>query len=152
MSVNQILFPTALAAVRRDSSLRIYETGVDGGVREAQYEGKWTGGTSNNVIGTGKIGTPLAATSIGLSNIRVYYVGNDNKTKEACWDGSGWYTGGFSYEVAPYSTISAVFLGGKIVLRVYGQLPNNTIQEWCCMFSLPNSSPLPIAATRLDSL
>lgn len=129
--VLQLGFPAALAAVRKDSSLRVYQAAVDGGVREAQYEGHWTGGTAQNVIATGKIGTPIAATSIGLQNIRVYYVDNHNKAKEACWDGNGWYTGGFSFEVAPYSNVSAVFLGGKLVLRVYGQLHDNTIQEWC---------------------
>lgn len=132
MAASQILYPTSLAAVRRDSSLRVYETGLDGSVREAQYEGKWTGGTSNNIIGHGKIGTPVAATNLAFNKIRVYYMGTDNKLKEACWDGSGWYTGGFSYEVAAYSTVSAIFLGGKVIIRVYGQLPNNTIQEWCC--------------------
>lgn len=130
-SINQIAFPSSVAAVRKDAHLRVYETGVNGAIREAQYEGGWTGGQDNNIIATGKIGTPVAATSIGLSNIRVYYVDNSNTAKEACWDGNGWYTGAFKFPVADYSSISAVFLGGRLVLRVYGQLSDNTIKEWC---------------------
>lgn len=37
--------------------------------------------------------------------------------------------------MAPYSGISGVYLDNHSVLRVYGQLANNTIQEWCCMYS-----------------
>jgi len=134
-AINEIAIRTAVAAVNKDSSIRVYETAVDGGIRETQYEGSWTGGTSSNVIGTGKIGSPVAACSLGFQRIRVYYIGPDNKAKEACYDaGTGWYNGGFSgagYTVAPYSSISAVFLGGQSIIRVYGQLANNTIQEWC---------------------
>ncbi|GJN74592.1 hypothetical protein PCL_05101 [Purpureocillium lilacinum] len=133
--VNEIFFGAAVAAVRRGSSLRVYETDVSGGIREAQYEGKWTGGSSSNIIATGKIGTPVAATNLEFNSIRVYYVGTDNKAKEAAYDsGKGWYNGDLSradFSVAPYSSISAVFLGGHSILRVYGQLPNDTIQEWC---------------------
>ncbi|KAL2019414.1 hypothetical protein VTK56DRAFT_9705 [Thermocarpiscus australiensis] len=134
-AINEITIRTGLAAVNSGSHLRVYETAVDGGIREALYEGAWTGGTSNNVIAYGKVGTALAATSLGLEHIRVYYIGNDNKAKEHCYDnGRGWYDGDFSragFTVAPYSGISAVYLGRQSILRVYGQLPNNTIQEWC---------------------
>jgi len=133
-AINDILIRTAVAAVRKDSHLRIYETAVDGGIREAQYEGKWTGGEARNVIATGKIGTPVAATSLGLEHIRVYYVTADNHVGEAAYDsGKGWYNGGLTskkFAVAPYSSVSAIYLGGQSILRVYGQLPNNTIQEW----------------------
>jgi len=135
MAVNEIQIRASLAAVNSGSHLRIYELDVNGGIREAQYEGKWTGGTDKNVIGTGKLDTPVAATSIALTNIRVYYVGTDNTLKESAYDsGSGWYAGalnGKNYAVAPYSSVAAVFLGGKTVLRVYAQVANNTIQEYC---------------------
>ncbi|KAK1753756.1 fucose-specific lectin [Echria macrotheca] len=132
--VNEIQIRSAVAAVRKDSHLRVYETAVDGGIREAQFEGSWTGGTARNVIATGKIGTPVAATSLGLEHIRVYYVSPKNQLGEAAYEsGSGWYDGNLSsagFSVAPYSSVAAVYLGGKSVLRVYAQLANDTIQEW----------------------
>ncbi|PHH92147.1 hypothetical protein CDD83_8715 [Cordyceps sp. RAO-2017] len=133
--VDFVAIRCSVAAVNKGSSLRVYQTTVFGEVREAQYEGKWTGGRSSNVIATSKLDTPIAATSLGLDHIRVYYVGTDNKAREVCYDkGRSWYDGGFSkagYKVAPYSQIAAVYLGGHSILRVYGQLPDNTIQEWC---------------------
>ena len=135
-AINEILIRTAVAAIRKDSHLRVYETAVDGGIRETQYEGGWNGGLKNNVIATGKIGTPIAATSLGLDKIRVYYVGTDNKLKEAAYDsGKGWYEGDLSragFSVAPYSGVSAVYLANSTVVRVYSQNPDDTIQEWCC--------------------
>lgn len=133
-AINDILIRTALAAVREDDHLRVYETDVQGGIREVQYDGQWTGGEPRNMIARGKIGTPVAATSIGLQHIRVYYVTPDNCLGEAAYDsGSGWYDGNLSaqkFDVAPESSVAAVFLGGQTTLRVYGQLPDNTIQEW----------------------
>jgi hypothetical protein len=135
-AINDILIRTALAAVREDDHLRVYETDVQGGIREVQYDGQWTGGEPRNMIARGKIGTPVAATSIGLQHIRVYYVTPDNCLGEAAYDsGSGWYDGNLSaqkFDVAPESSVAAVFLGGQTTLRVYGQLPDNTIQEWVC--------------------
>lgn len=135
-AINDILIPTALAAVREGSHLRVYQTAVDGGIREAQYEGKWTGGEPRNVIAKGKIGTPISATAIGFKHIRVYYVTPDNHLGEAAFDSGGsWYTGNLNskkFAVAPYSSVAGIFLGGETILRVYGQLPNNTIQEWVC--------------------
>ncbi|KAK0713649.1 fucose-specific lectin [Lasiosphaeria miniovina] len=136
-AVTEILIRTGLAAVRKDAHIRVYETAVDGGIREVQYEGGWGGGKANNTIAVGKIGTPVAATSLGLENIRVYYIGADNKLKEHAYDaGKGWYNGNLSsagFDVAPYSGVSAVFLGGRAVLRVYAQIANNTIQEYVCI-------------------
>ncbi|KAK4118852.1 fungal fucose-specific lectin [Parathielavia appendiculata] len=133
-AINDILIPCALAAVRKDNQLRVYETAVDGGIREVQYEGQWMGGEPGNVIATGKVGTPIAATNIGFEHIRVYYVTPDNRLGEAAYDaGAGWYDGNLTdqeFDVAPYSSVAAIFLGGKTILRVYGQLSDNTIQEW----------------------
>jgi len=135
-AINEISIRTAVAAVRKDSHIRVYQTAVDGGIREVQYDGSWTGGTSRNVIATGKIGTPVTATSQGLDHIRVYYIGTDNKLKEECFDvGKGWYNGSLSsagFAVAPYSGVAAVYLGDSGLLRIYSQSPDNTIQEWCC--------------------
>ncbi|KAK7214779.1 hypothetical protein V2G26_002782 [Clonostachys chloroleuca] len=134
-SVNEIAIRTSIAAVHNGSHLRVYETDIEGKIRETQYEGKWTGGTSSNVIGSGRIGTPVSATSLGLSNIRVYFIGADSKVHESCYDsGHSWYNGALTekgFDVAPYSGISGVYLDNHSVLRVYGQLANNTIQEWC---------------------
>ncbi|KAK5658021.1 hypothetical protein OQA88_2575 [Cercophora sp. LCS_1] len=137
VSVNEISIRTAVAGIRENTRLRVYVTAVDGGIREIQFEDStgWTGGTSHNVIAKGKIGTPIAATSLGLRNIRVYYITTGNHLGEAAWDGEGWYNGVLSkrsYDVAPYSSVSAVFLGGTTNLRVYAQLTNDTIQEWTC--------------------
>jgi len=133
-AVNEIIIRSAVAAVNKDAHIRVYETDVNGSIREAQYEGSWTGGTSNNIVATGKIGTPVAATSLGLDHIRVYYIGTDNKLKEGTYDsGKGWSNGGLSqagFAVAPYSNVAAVYLGGESRLRVYGQTSDNTIQEW----------------------
>lgn len=86
----------------------------------------------------------MAATSKQLQNIRVYYLSEQNTLKEAAYDsGKGWYDGGMSsqrFPVAPYSKIAASILAGfdKIVLRVYAQMEDNTIQEygWDSTFSI----------------
>jgi hypothetical protein len=147
-AINDIPICTALAAVREDAHLRVYETDVDGGIREVQYEGRWMGGQQNNAIAKGKVGTPIAATSIGLQHIRVYYVTQNNCLGEAAYDsGSGWYDGNLTaqqFNVAPESSVAAVLLGGQTTLRVYGQLPDNTIQEWVCKLQpirLPQAIP-----------
>ncbi|RDA90057.1 hypothetical protein CP533_2383 [Ophiocordyceps camponoti-saundersi (nom. inval.)] len=134
-SVNEIAFRAGLAAVNKDSSIRVYTLDVDGGVREIQYEGKWTGGTSSNVLAKARIGSPVAATSIGLDYIRVYYISSDCKVQEKCWDGKGWYDGSLGeagFKVAPFSGgLSAIYLGGRNdVIRVYGQVENGTIEEF----------------------
>ncbi|PFH63384.1 hypothetical protein XA68_12348 [Ophiocordyceps unilateralis] len=134
-AVDEIAFGTSLAAVNKGSSIRVYEVDVYGGVRETQYEDKWTGGKSSNVLAKGRIGTPLAATSLGLDHIRVYYVSNDLTAHEICWDGKNWYEGAFGkagFKVAGYSGgLSAVYLGGRNdVLRVYGQNEDGHVQEF----------------------
>lgn len=87
--INDIAMRASVAAINKGSSIRVYESDVFGGIREAMYEGKWTGGSSRNVIARGKIGSPVAATSLGLDFIRVYYIGEDNKAKEICYDKNG---------------------------------------------------------------
>ncbi|KAK4096378.1 fungal fucose-specific lectin [Parathielavia hyrcaniae] len=133
-AVNDIILGTALAAVRRSNSIRVYKTDANGGVREVQYEGRWMGGEPRNTVATGKIGTPLSATNNGFDNIRVYYVTQDNTLGEAAYDANtGWYNGlltAKNYEVAPYSSVAGIFLGGQTILRVFCQIPDNTIQEY----------------------
>jgi len=133
-SVNEICIRTPLAAVAKDDHIRVYQLDVEGKVREAQYEGKWMGGKSDNAIGQARFDSPLAATSLGLEHIRVYAIGNDSTLKEFAYDsGSNWQEGSMSgqFKVAPYSSVAAVFLARKVILRVYAQKHDNTIQEYC---------------------
>lgn len=70
-----------------------------------------------------------------ILQIRVYYVSADNKLKQVSYDGgSGWNrdTLGTSFFLAPNSKVAAVFVSqdGNLDVRVYAQLPNNTIQEF----------------------
>lgn len=95
--IDKISIRTPLAAVNDGAHLRIYETAVDGSIHEARYEGTWSGGTSGDVIATGKPYSPVSATSLGLGKIGVYYIGDDNIVREECYDeNSGWYTGALS--------------------------------------------------------
>jgi hypothetical protein len=130
-SVDQIAIRTPLAAVANGNHIRLYQLDVNGGVREAQYEGSWGGGQASNTIGTVRLNSPLSATNIGFSQIRVYGIDNDDTIKELAYDaGRGWHLGGLGgkFKVAPYSSVAAVFVHEK--LHVYAQLPNNTIQEY----------------------
>lgn len=61
---------TGIAAVNESSHLRVYTQDVQGGIRESMYEGKWSNGTPKNVIVQGKIGSPLAACSKALEEVR----------------------------------------------------------------------------------
>ncbi|RCI07667.1 hypothetical protein L249_5758 [Ophiocordyceps polyrhachis-furcata BCC 54312] len=151
-SVNEIAFGTSLAAVSKGSSIRVYALDVNGGIREIKYEGKWSGGTSSNVLAKGRIGSPLAAASLGLDHIRIYYLDADCNIQEKCWDGKGWYDGSLGdagFKVAPYSGgLSVIYLDGKSdVIRVYGQVEDEKIQEFKCNVTVPASRDL---VTSLD--
>ncbi|PHH81016.1 hypothetical protein CDD80_4320 [Ophiocordyceps camponoti-rufipedis] len=135
---DEIAYRTQLAAVNKGSNIRLYVVDVDGGIREIVYDGKWSGGTSSNVITRGKVDTPLAATSLDLDHIRLFYVGADNKGKEYGLDKWGkWHQGGFSnsgFKLASFSGgIAAICLGGnRYKLRVFAQLEDESIQEFSC--------------------
>ncbi|KAK4150871.1 hypothetical protein C8A00DRAFT_36521, partial [Chaetomidium leptoderma] len=107
-SIDEIAIRTPLAAVANGNHIRLYQLDVNGGVREAQYEGSWGGGQASNTIGTVRLNSPLSATNIGFSQIRVYGIDNDDTIKELAYDA------GRGYEK----------------IHVYAQLPNNTIQEY----------------------
>ncbi|EFY86619.1 hypothetical protein MAC_07308 [Metarhizium acridum CQMa 102] len=112
--INDIAMRASVAAVSKGSSIRVYES-------------------------DGKIGSPVAATSLGLDFIRVYYIGEDNKAREICYDKHGrhWYNGALNdrFRLAPYSGLAAIYLEApddQKLIRIYGQLEDdNTIQEWC---------------------
>ncbi|PKX97806.1 fucose-specific lectin FleA [Aspergillus novofumigatus IBT 16806] len=132
----QVLFRTGIAAVNSTNRLRVYFQDVHGSIRESLYEGSWANGTEKNVIGKAKLGSPVAAASKELNNIRVYTLTEGNTLQEFAYDsGSGWYNGGLGgakFQVAPYSRITAVFLAGTdaLQLRIYAQKSDNTIQEY----------------------
>ncbi|OBT95410.2 hypothetical protein VE01_05238 [Pseudogymnoascus verrucosus] len=136
MSASDIIFNTAIAAVNNNDHLRVYTQDTNGGIRESLYEGKWQNGNAGNTIVTAKLGSPIAATSKELKEIRVYTLSTDNILTETAYSaGRGWYTGDLGakkFVVAPYSKIAATFLatGSSLQLRVYAQLPDNTIQEY----------------------
>ncbi|KFX93751.1 hypothetical protein O988_06639 [Pseudogymnoascus sp. VKM F-3808] len=136
MSASEVILNTAIAAVNSNDRLRIYSQGPNGGIHEALYEGGWQDGNGGNTITTAKLGSPIAATTKDLNEIRVYTLSNDNVLTETAYsNGRGWYTGDLGskrFVVAPYSKIGATFLatGSSLQLRVYAQLPDNTIQEF----------------------
>lgn len=60
---------------------------------------------------------------------------NENMLQEAAFDhAKGWYEGAMNkmkIHMAPYSKLAACFLkGANLTLRVYCQMPDNTIQEF----------------------
>jgi hypothetical protein len=132
-SINEISIRSPLAAIANGLHLRVYQLAVDGGVREALYEGRWTGGLAKNTIGTVRLNSSLAATALKLDHIRVYGIDNNSTIIEFAFDtGKGWHQTGMTgqFKVAPYSAIGAVVLGTNLTLRVYAQMPDNTIQEY----------------------
>lgn len=132
-TINEISIRSPLAAVANGLHIRVYQLAVDGGVREAQFEGSWTGGLAKNTIGTVRLNSPLAAAALKLDHIRVYGIDNNSTITEFAFDtGKGWYQTGLTgqFKVAPYSAIGAVVLGNELKLRVYAQMSDNTIQEY----------------------
>ncbi|OBT70265.1 hypothetical protein VE03_00307 [Pseudogymnoascus sp. 23342-1-I1] len=136
MSASDIILNTAIAAVNNNDHLRVYTQDTKGGIRESLYEGKWQNGNGGNTIVTAKPNSPIAATSKELNEIRVYTLSTDNVLTETAYSANrGWYTGDLGtkkFVVAPHSKIAATFLatGSSLQLRVYAQLPDNTIQEY----------------------
>lgn len=65
---------SAIAAVNSTDHLRVYFQDVQGNIRESLYESGWANGTINNVIATGKIGSPIAATSKELNAVTTPYI------------------------------------------------------------------------------
>lgn len=134
MSINEIQMRSPTAAVQDGTQIRFYQLGNDGSVREAAWDGsKWSGGDTSDTRGHFKLTSPLAAASLGMKHIRVYGVDEKNYGKELCYDhDKGWFNGGFDgkFQVAAYADLAAVFLAQQFKIRVYGQSPDNTIQEW----------------------
>jgi hypothetical protein len=58
---------TAIGAVNSSDYLRIYTQDISSGIRESLYGNEWESG---RIIAGCKVGSPIAATSIGLSGVR----------------------------------------------------------------------------------
>ncbi|KAM5445093.1 hypothetical protein MaudCBS49596_007864 [Microsporum audouinii] len=127
---------TGIAAVNSVNLLRIYSQDILGGIREARFEGYWSGGLLNDTIAKAKTNSSIAAASDDLELIRVYYLSPNNTLGEAASDSQGgWYTGSlnhYQFRVASHSRLAAVFVPGirRPSLRVYAQLPDNSVQEF----------------------
>jgi hypothetical protein len=116
---------------------RAYFQDLNGQIREAQRAGDnpWTGGLNKNVVGKGKLFTPLAAVSWNSSSgrqIRVYYLTENNILSELVYDGS-WHSGGldsFGLKAASNSKLAAIQWGGSTnsspEIRVYYQKSNDS--------------------------
>jgi hypothetical protein len=84
----------------------------------------------------------------GSSHIRVYYGTADGRVKEKCWDGKGWYDGGFNQASVPGSRVDAISIKGSD-LRTYIQ--NGAYVSGFTEFAFGSSgwvqgaSPLPTA-------
>ncbi|EEQ31893.1 fucose-specific lectin [Microsporum canis CBS 113480] len=107
---------TIPAAVNSVNLLRIYSQDILGGIREARFEGYWSGGLLNDTIAKAKTNSSIAAASDDLEL-------------------GGWYTGSlnhYQFRVASHSRLAAVFVPGirRPSLRVYAQLPDNSVQEF----------------------
>ncbi|GIK05579.1 hypothetical protein Aspvir_009692 [Aspergillus viridinutans] len=125
---------TVSRAVNDSNDLTVYTQDISGGIRESIYENGWSSG---RLIANCKLGSPIAATSLALGSIRVYSVSNYNTLQEAAHDANtGWYTGvsaNSNIQVAANSSVGAAYLAGASgtqALRVYAQLPDNSIQEY----------------------
>ncbi|KAF3480359.1 Fucose-specific lectin [Arthroderma uncinatum] len=136
LEVQHTIPGTGIAAVNSVNLLRIYSQDTSGGIREARFEGQWSGGLQNDTIATAKINSSIAAASDDLDLTRVYYITPNNSLGEVASDLQGkWYTGSlnrYSFRVAPHSKLAAIFLprNRSPSLRVYAQLQDDTIQEF----------------------
>ncbi|EFQ99037.1 L-fucose-specific lectin [Nannizzia gypsea CBS 118893] len=134
--VQRTLPGTGIAAVNSVNLLRIYSQDSSGGIREARFEGYWSGGLANDTVAKAKVYSSIAAASDDLELIRVYYLSPNNTLGEAASDSqSEWYTGSinsYNFQVASHSRLAAVFVPSSRSprLRVYAQLWDNTIQEF----------------------
>jgi len=133
--------------------IRNYWQANDGGIRETRWDGSWAGGTSRDSIGTAKLTSPLASIQWNNgSQIRVYYLDNNNIIQERCWQGSGsWTTGALGQsriQADPDSKIAATVWNGPNI-RIYYQKPNDpAIHEHCWGSSgWTAGSTLPAACT-----
>lgn len=60
------LLGTGIAAVNSVNLLRIYSQDTSGGIREARFEGYWSGGLANDTIAKAKANSSIAAASDDL--------------------------------------------------------------------------------------
>ncbi|OQD86606.1 hypothetical protein PENANT_c007G03169 [Penicillium antarcticum] len=135
-NAHEILFRTSIAACNSDDHLRVYMRDVRGKISETVYENGWSSGAEKNVVASAKTFSPLACTSNNLEKIRVFYLSSENTIEGIAYNQSeGWFEGSIGkkrFITAPYSKLAVCHFekGSDIELRVYGQLADNTIQEF----------------------
>ncbi|KAK3293090.1 uncharacterized protein B0H64DRAFT_205901 [Chaetomium fimeti] len=117
--------------------IRVYYQDVEGYIRETFYDnGIGWARRDGDVVGKGKLDTGIAATTwANGTQIRVYYLSEDDHLVERCYTGggSGWSDGSLTsagFRAAPYSQVGAVpFSLDKHDARVYYQDTENNIIE-----------------------
>ncbi|KAF8427766.1 lectin [Tirmania nivea] len=135
--MNSLTPGTATACVAFGNvHIRVYFQDNEGYVRESQWDGSWTGGTTRNRLFQAKSNTPLAAITWGSTpSIRIYYVQINGILAEHCWDGNHWYTGALgdqNIKLDHRSKIGACTWSSTPSIRVYYQTPNDeAINEVC---------------------
>jgi len=126
---------TSWTDANKNIHIRVYTQDLNGGIRESRWDGKWTGGTAQDVIGQAKPTTSLAALSWDNGNqIRVYYLTPENIVGERVWSagGSGWVGGAlnaFKAQASPVSRIAVIGRNVGAIINIYFQKPDNVIQE-----------------------
>ncbi|KAL2785009.1 fungal fucose-specific lectin [Aspergillus keveii] len=137
VGAQQVRFRSAITALNNEDNVRVYSQDTSGGIREARYEkGKWTGGDEGSIVTRGILGTPIAAVRQDQHQaIHLFYITEGNLVRQMHRDPRGrWQDGNLNQtnvRVAPYSMIAACHVeGANQPLRLYVQLPDNTIQEY----------------------
>ncbi|KAL2845018.1 fungal fucose-specific lectin [Aspergillus pseudoustus] len=141
VGAEQIRFRCAISAINREDNIRVFSQDTSGGIREATCEkGRWNGGTDDDVIAYGILGTPIAALQKKTDEMtHVFFIGEGNVVREMCRDENreSWREGEINkmnIRVAPYSMMCACFVEGhnQQGMRLYVQMMDNSIQEFGC--------------------
>ncbi|KAL3480575.1 fungal fucose-specific lectin [Aspergillus californicus] len=133
----QIRFRCAITASNNEDNVQVYSQDTSGGIRESRCQnGKWTGGDEGSIVKHGILGTPIAAVCGERNNMmHVFYVAEGNLARQMHRDPRGrWQDGNLNetnVRVAPYSMMAACHVkNADKPLRLYVQLPDNSIQEF----------------------
>jgi hypothetical protein len=115
--------------------LRVYTQDIEGGIREARFDGHWSGGTMKDVITKAKPHSPLAAFNYNNgASIRVYYLTPENMIQEMCQDNGGqWFAGALDKAKLKASPVSRLTVIGQTWgnnhISLYYQRPDEAIGE-----------------------
>ncbi|KAL2808439.1 fungal fucose-specific lectin [Aspergillus granulosus] len=135
----QIRFRCAITALNKEDNIRVFSQDTSGGIRETTCQnGRWSGGTEDNVIARGILGTPIAALCRNMDEmLHVFFIGEGNMVRQMHRDSRGQWGEGdinkMNIRVAPYAMMCACFVeGSNPSMRLYVQMTDNTIQEFGC--------------------